>query len=76
MRCLACSFGSGATGKGSLPAQAATFSFAHTTPNAEFLAVAQRILKTVFTNDAPSADFFSFFSARPPLGEKEIWINA
>lgn len=50
----------GSTSEGSLAANTAAFPFAHATPNAELLAILQRVFEAILAHYATTAHFFGF----------------
>jgi hypothetical protein len=63
-------------GLGALTAETPTLTLAESAPDTKLLAVDERELKAVETNDAASADLFGLACARAAFGEKEIGVDA
>ena len=66
----------GATGEGPLAAEAAALPLAHAAPDAELLAVGERVLEAVLAHDAAAADLLGLPGGRTPLGEEQVGVDA
>ena len=69
--------GAGAAGGlGTLAAQATTLALGQPAPDAELLAVHQRVLEAVDAHDTATADFLGLTGGRATLGEEEVGVDA
>ena len=55
---------------------ATAFPLAHAAPDAELLAVDQRVLEAVLTHDATPADLLGLAGGRAPLGKEQVGIDS
>ena len=65
-----------AGGEGTLAAQAATLTLGQAAPDAELLAVGQRVLEAVLAHDAAAADLLGLAGRRASLGEEQVGVDA
>jgi hypothetical protein len=64
-----------AGGQGALAAKASTLTLGQATPDAELLAVRERVLEALQAHDAATADLLGLTGGRPALGEEEVGID-
>src|SRR5207247_3313590 len=66
---------SGPAGQRTRPADAPALALAHAAPDAELLAVGQRVLEARLADHAAPADLLGLTRGRTPLGEEKVGVD-